>query len=238
MYEKKRICMHRIVWLCMLILGIVIPLLPATISTIFTSQKEAEIVSDSGYINDYYEYLDKTSCDIEVVCNENVDYAYITVAFYDANGSFLAEETGYFYGYGKTISHTFYIYGEVDSYEITDYDIQLEVYSFVDYIDEYYFIFFLFMYLDTIPLCFFIASWLLSYKEYEYNGNTIIVYAGFYHHYISVNGIKFDEHNTLISYTPIYLSCTLDSEKFDVTISLTNRISLKVNNVLYAEKIV
>lgn len=80
---------------------------------------------------------------------------------------------------------------------------------------------------------FFIASLLLSYKDYEYNGNNIVVYAGWYHHYIKVNGNKIDEHNTLVSFTAILLSCTLDDgTDIKVTITMTNRISLKINNQL------
>ena len=36
-----------------------------------------------------------------------------------------------------------------------------------------------------------------SYKKYEYNGNIISVYAGFYKHYLCINEEKIDEHNTL-----------------------------------------
>lgn len=90
--------------------------------------------------------------------------------------------------------------------------------------------------LYVIPILF-IASLFLTYKEYEYNGNEIIVYAGWFHHYIKVNGNILDEHNTLISYTAIHLACTLeDGTDLEVTITMTNRISLKINNRLYTKR--
>ena len=88
--------------------------------------------------------------------------------------------------------------------------------------------------LDSVTSVFFICSLLLSYKIYDYKGNKIIVYAGWYHHYIKVNGEKVDEHNTIFTYTAINMSCTLDDgAEVWATISMTNRISLKINNRLY-----
>ncbi len=222
-HEKKKILIHRIIWLSILILGIIIPIIIK-----FAPAKNVNIISDNGYINNYYEYLDETSCEIEVVCDKNVDYAYITVAFYDVNDNFLGEETGYFWGYDNIISSTFYIDGKVDSYEILDYNIQIA--------DNSYVWIMLFSFIDIFSFAFFIASLLLSYKEYEYNGNIIVVYAGFYHHYISVNKIKVDEHNTLITWSPIYLSSNIDDAQLNATITLTNRISLKINNKLYNKR--
>lgn len=74
----------------------------------------------------------------------------------------------------------------------------------------------------------------MSYKRYTYKNNEIIVYAGVYHHYIKINKEIFDEHDTIISYSPIKLSCLLnDGTDIVATISLTNRITLKINNKLY-----
>lgn len=53
-----------------------------------------------------------------------------------------------------------------------------------------------------------------------------------------VNGVKTDEHNTIMSFTPIYLSCTLeDGTNLQATVSLTNRISLKINDLLYTRTV-
>ena len=88
----------------------------------------------------------------------------------------------------------------------------------------------------TIPVLF-IGSLLLSCKAYDYNGKEIIVYAGWYHHYIKVDGVMVDEHNTITSFTPIVMSATLESStELRATISLTNRISLKINNQLYLKE--
>lgn len=79
----------------------------------------------------------------------------------------------------------------------------------------------------------FIVSMLLSCKTYDYCGTQIIVYAGWFKHYIKINDVKFDEHNTLVYFTPIKMSCTIDNNTFvETTISLTNRISTKINGRL------
>lgn len=93
------------------------------------------------------------------------------------------------------------------------------------------------LYGNVFVILIFIASLFLTYKEYEYNGNEIIVYAGWYHHYIKVNGNILDEHNTLVTFTAIPLACTLDDgTDLEVTITTTNRISLKINNRLYTKR--
>ena len=87
---------------------------------------------------------------------------------------------------------------------------------------------------DIFIFTFFIRSLLLSCKVYEYKGKDIIVYAGWFHHYIKVNEKILDEINTIMTYTHISLSCTLDDgTTVAATITLANRISLKINNQLY-----
>ncbi len=91
---------------------------------------------------------------------------------------------------------------------------------------------------EMLVSLFLIASFTLSYKVYRYEGKLLIVYAGWFHHYIKIDGTKFDEHDTLISYTPIILSCELDNGTFvQATISTFNRISLKVNGRLFTKEI-
>lgn len=102
-----------------------------------------------------------------------------------------------------------------------------------DYYD-YFAWYFAFYFFDIFVLAFFICALFLSYKAYDYEGKTIIVYAGFYHHYLKVDGEIMDEHNTLTSFTAIPLSCTLDDGVvLHATITMTNRISLKINDRLY-----
>ena len=221
LYEKKKLIIYRSICLSLLVLGIIIPIIISTVS-----KNNLKIIDDNGYINDYYEYSDKTDCEIEVVFNREVDSGYITVAFYDSKGKLLSKEEDFFVADDNTASSTFYIDGKVDSYEILSYDVSLP--NRVTMI---------FVFLDIVFLVFFIGSLLLSYKEYEYNGNRIVVYAGVYHNYVKVNGNKLDEHNTLSSYTAIPLSCTLDDgTDIKVTITRTNRISLKINNQLYTKR--
>ena len=87
---------------------------------------------------------------------------------------------------------------------------------------------------DIFIFSFFIRSLLLSCKVCEYNGNDIIVYAGWIQHYIKVNGKIMDEINTFIMYTPISLSCTLDDGTIiSASITVASRITLKINNQLY-----
>ena len=81
-----------------------------------------------------------------------------------------------------------------------------------------------------------ISSWFLSCIVYLFENHEIIVYAGFYRHYIKVDGELFDAHDTLYYWTPIQLSCTLDDgTKIAATISLMSRIALKINDRLYAK---
>lgn len=103
-----------------------------------------------------------------------------------------------------------------------------------DIFDIYLFFLPIIVFADVFSFTFFICSLLLTYKNYQYNEYEIIVYASWYHHYIKINGEKYDEHNTIATFTPIILSCTLDDcTDIMATITLTNRISLKINNKLF-----
>ena len=75
-----------------------------------------------------------------------------------------------------------------------------------------------------------VYSLLLSCNQYQYNGQNIIVYSGWFHHYITVDGSLKDEHNTFIGDNPILLSVRLDSgEELEVLISTIHRITLKID---------
>lgn len=89
-------------------------------------------------------------------------------------------------------------------------------------------------FIDLWAFAFFISALTLSTKTYLYKGNIIVVYAGFSHHYIKVNGEIVDEYVSSLSFNPIRLSHTLaDGSIINVTVSLSNRITLKINNKLY-----
>lgn len=94
------------------------------------------------------------------------------------------------------------------------------------------------LYISIFLFSFFISALLLSCRVYDFNGNIITVYAGWFHHYLKVNGKVMDENNTLISFSPIYLSTNLpDGTYLHATITTMNRVSLKINNVLYTVEI-
>ncbi len=219
--ERKNILISRIVCGIILFLNILIPVLIIAIPT------TATIIEDKGYINDYDDYLDTSYCEIVITFDKKVSNCYATINFYDESGKSLGQKSGYFYGSEKTFSNTFYVNGKVDSYEIVEDEVKCG--NAGEYIAAP-----VLLYLSPFTLIFFIASCLLSYKTYDYNGNEIVVYAGWYHHYIKVNGTILDEHNTITSFTPIRLSCVLEDQSFvEATISLTNRIALKINGNLY-----
>ena len=227
-YEKKKLLIYKLISFALLLLVVFIPIIK-----ICNKPKDAKIIKDNGYINYYYEYLNETVVDMEVTFDNEVSSANITIAFYDREDNLLETKTEYFYSYGenKTFSKTIYsIDGKVDSYEILDYEVTMPP-------ALSYLLIMILIYGGIFIFIFFIGTLLLSCKIYNYNGNEIVVYAGGFHHYIKVNGIKTDEHNTIISYTAIHLSCTLDDGTLlDATISMTNRISLKINNKLYLGK--
>ena len=88
-------------------------------------------------------------------------------------------------------------------------------------------------FVDFIIFSIFACTLCLHCKTYTFRGNSIVVYAGFCNHYIKANGVKCDEHNTLISFTPIVMSCKLDDgTMLQATISMSNRIALKANDKL------
>lgn len=64
-------------------------------------------------------------------------------------------------------------------------------------------------------------------------GNEVVVFAGLYDHYIEVNGERVDEYKSAFYFTPIKMSYNInENEKIDVIISLTNKISVKINGKL------
>lgn len=219
--EKKNILIQRVVFTLLLAICIIVAL-----AMTFSSPKPAKIVDQNGYV-DYYDSLNDSTCEIEIICAEDVQGSNITVAFYDEEGNLLSTETEYFYPNSNKLTETFYyINGKVDSYEIVDGNIN--AYDNSDVVARVFFI------MSPFILILLICSLMLSYKVYDYDGNKIEVYSGWYYHYIKINGEKYDEHNTLQSFSPIYLSCMLDDyTTIEATISLSNRIALKINGRLY-----
>ena len=83
-----------------------------------------------------------------------------------------------------------------------------------------------------------VLVWLgASCAEYDYEGKKILVYCGFYHHFMQIDGTVVDEHNTLLYITPINLSNIDESGvDYESEISLTGRIKMKINGKLYRGK--
>lgn len=223
MREKRFILINRIIFLTLLLLNIFLPII------LSNCQTELELL-DSNLYCEYDENTGYSNCEIELIFNKNISSGSVEVYFYDGSDNLIDSETAYFFETGSVVvDEITYINGEVVSYELDYLDFNAEL-EFLDFA-------YLFYFLVPITLTLFIASLFLSYKKYEHNGQVIEVYAGYNNHYIKVNNEKYDEHKTLATFSPIVLSCTLDSgEKVQATISLTNRVSLKINDKLYTNK--
>lgn len=218
--EKKRIVIHRIIWLVILVLNIYLPTMLPRYNLGF------KLLGS----NCYYEYDSHTGysdCELVLTFNKSISSGSVVVSFYDSSNNLIDTRTAYFLESGKVVKEELqYIHGNIASYEL----------GYADFYPEYLDYVYILYYFIPFSFILFICSLLLSYKEYTYKGKTISVYAGFYHHTLRVDGVKFDEHNTLASYTPIQLSCTLENgDNIQATISLTNRIALKINNNLFTK---
>ena len=216
MNEKTKLWTHRIIWIVIVAFIIFLPIL------INASKPELELVDDTAS-SEYLSGLDESSIDMTLTFNRPVNSGYATIKYYDSSDHLLETDREYFTAYGTKTAESFLIYidGDVDSYEIVSFEFE------PTYEAGWMFAFLPF------AIIFLIASLLLSYKEYDYNGKKLSVYAGWFHHTLRVNGEKCDEHSTLLYFTPIKLSTTLDDEtKLEATITLTNRITLKANDKL------
>lgn len=178
----------------------------------------------------YYEYNADTgfsTCELTLIFDISVSDGHATIYFYDKNNKNTDVVTNYFYsGNSRIVKDTIYsVKGEICRYYICDMEFNLP-FSFADCAYALWF-------LLSLTLTYFICAIHLNCKEYKYNDNLIIVYAGLYNHFILIDEVKYDEHKTFSSFVPIYLSCTLPSGDIaDVTISTSNKIALKINNKL------
>jgi hypothetical protein len=218
-YNEKSKCMrHKIIWIIITICYFILP------PCIENLKPDLELVEDYAEINEYYESLDETSVYVYLTFNRPVDSGYATIAFYDSSENLLATEREYFYAFNDKEANSLIIQisGKVEYYQVLSYEFSASSPLFLS-VHYAFFPFFIAMLIGAL---------LLSYKEYCYNDKIISVYAGFYHHTLRVDGELCDEHNTIVAYTPIKLSTTIGEDVIEATISLTNRISIKVNNKL------
>lgn len=215
MNEKIKIIIHRIIWIYINVIIIFIPIIN------YLSQPKVEIV-DSDFEVDYSEYYDVSKCNITIYFNQNIDNGYVTIFFYDAYHNLIDGTKKLFISDGNVLSDDYILAnGHVHSMKIVNYTPSSVYKAFGLYG----------LFIFTIPVL--ISTFLLSYKEYKYNGKLLSVYAGFYHNTLKINGKIYDEHNTLLNFSSIKLSTPdQDGNKIEVTITLTNRIFVTINDKL------
>ena len=189
-------------------------------------------ILDSSMETSTYEYLESSSCTLYVTLDKKIESGDVSVAFYDEKGKLLTTEEHYLSDDYNSAANTYRAYfysidGIVDSYEILSLETTLDGAEITILLYGIAIFFLALYFLDTLLG--------LSCKVYEYNGNEIVVYSGWYHHYLKVNDEKVDESNTLSSFVPIFLTTTLeDGTLIEANFSsLNHRISLKINTKLY-----
>lgn len=218
--EQKKIRIWRIVLLSLFLL---------TLLWLFIYIAMPAKVKDGNINTTYYSSLNESSCEIQLECNRRVDGATAEICFYATENLTypICTKTVEMFGIGDTL--TAYVHNipdKVKSFQIKSITIQDNISRLL-----------IFSCACLPALLFFISALLLSCNVYIYNDKKIVVYAGWYHHYILINGEKYDEHNTITFFTPILLSASLDDgSEVKATISLTNRIALKINGKLYQKE--
>lgn len=218
--EQKKIRIWRIVLLSLFLL---------TLLWLFIYIAMPAKVKDGNINTTYYSSLNESSCEIQLECNRRVDGATAEICFYATENLTypICTKTVEMFGIGDTLSaYVHNIPDNVKSFQIKSITIQDNISRLL-----------IFSCACLPALLFFISALLLSCNVYIYNDKKIVVYAGWYHHYILINGEKYDEHNTITFFTPILLSASLDDgSEVKATISLTNRIALKINGKLYQKE--
>lgn len=219
--EKRALRRHKFFWFVCLLLGII-----AIVIMILLCTRKANVVAVDGYIDYYSQSLDYTIFEVVLSCDCEVSGGYATIAFYDEARNLITTQHGYFMGTYTDLYSTFHVDGQALFCQVVNYDINAHFDGYEALLIVSVAVFIVFVV--------FVEALTLSCKEYNYNGDQIIVYAGWFHHYIKFNGVKTDEQNTFTSFVPIFLSCTLiDGTLIEATITQFNRISLKINNLLY-----
>ena len=157
-----------------------------------------------------------------------VDSGTLTVEFFDPEEDSLGIYTENYYVVDSKAEVIYFVDGMVDSYRIVDYT----VYDYGEFDIGMYFAIVIVAWISFCLLLMFIGALMLSCKVYQFDGHQIIVYAGFCHHYIKIDDEKYDEHNTILTFSPINMSCVVGEHHLEATVTLTNRISLKIDGRL------
>ena len=237
--EKMKIRFHRWFWFIILALCILAPIVAYNLP----DNSEMEMKRARLEVISYRENQNETYCKVDCTFNMDVDLESVTLIFFDENEFVLERRTESFYKVeesNKKFSKTFYVEGKVDECEIVDFvatPLEDDLDRELALIDLRLIVLMTSIILGSVAFGLFIGALSLSYKKYKLKGKDLIIYAGFCHHYIEYDGVLMDEYNTFISFTPIHLSCTLnDGTHLNATISLSNRIALKINDQLYRGK--
>lgn len=228
LFEKKKLLIHRLIWGIAFAVSViaVIAMIIALIKP--EPETQIELVSDSGYILEYWEYLEETECEIDIVFDGEVDSGTLTVEFFDPEEDSLGVYTESYYAVDSKAEVIYFVDGMVDSYRIVDYT----VYDYGELDIGMYFATVIVVWISLCLLLMFIGALMLSCNVYQFDGHQIIVYAGFCHHYIKIDDEKYDEHNTILTFSPINMSCVVGEHHLEATVTLTNRISLKIDGRL------
>lgn len=232
-YEKTKITTLRVIFLVLFLASCILTVVSCKPVT------EFEIVSDEGYLNDYYEYSDESECTITAEFNESVDEGSITVTFYDEDGNISDKQTKDFTSWDvndKTVEVTFYnVKGRPASYEVTDFTVEPPPSLVSILISE--FIVWLILFIITV------SPFAMSCEIYDFNGNAITVYSGWFSCYVKVNGITVDKKSSVLRnfffgrIFPMHLSTTLPDGVFLlVKVNFFNGIKMWLNGCVYNKK--
>ena len=243
--EKRAIFIHRMIFMSVLIICFILSVAFAVSYGVSAHENGStltptKLLTDSGKVNEFTGN-GYTNYTLTLSFNNKEVSGTVTVSFFNSSGVKLETCKKEFYAAEKNATVRFYsIEGVVKSYNIDSLNIESDPASSptasrgvlkTRILQK---LFEASIKITAVALVLFVMTLLQSCKVYGYKGNVIIVYSGWFRRYISVNGVKLDEHNTVINLMPIYMSAVLyDETRLNVTITLTNRISLKINDTLY-----
>ena len=211
--EKKTLLILRVIFGVLLLAGIIIPLV-----LWFSPEKDIDLIDCD---DDGYGYFVATF-------SEEVVEADIDFVFYDANEMIVERKTVHFgdkEDEPKTVLRARIpsVSSSVVAYEATRFSVSYE--------SAYGIWIYVFILADVILVACVVQSLTMSCKLYDYNGRSILVYAGWFRRYIKVNDIKVAERSTAFTYGAVNLSCMLDDgAQALATITRMNKIDLRVNN--------
>lgn len=213
---EKFIIINKIVYWVILALNILVPLLFFVLSS--GRQIQLRDIQDSF---SYHDAVNETSGSLSFYADHDCQ-GNVTLAFFNGN-QFLSQQTfNVNIEYGSDLFNPAFVSGHVTHYEIVSSNL----------ISKANPMFFLAYYGLIITLPTAISSSFLHLKKYQVNGVSIVCYAGWYHHYLLVNNKLVDEHNAFSNRVPVQLYYEDDFHHYDMMVSTSNAIRLKVDGRL------